>query len=115
MIAIIFEFTPHPDRVDQYFDLAAEMRAHLGRIDGFVSVERFESVSTPGKFVSLSFWRDEAAVAAWRALPEHREAQATGRREVLAAYRLRVAGVLRDYGRDARDEAPADSRAIHDA
>jgi heme-degrading monooxygenase HmoA len=115
MIAIIFEFTPRPDRIDAYFDMAAEMRAHLARVEGFVSVERFESVTTPGKFVSLSFWRDEASVAAWRNLPEHRAAQATGRRDVLAAYRLRVAEVLRDYGRDARDEAPADSRAAHDA
>ena len=114
MIAIIFEFTPHPDRIDQYFDMAKEMRAHLSRIDGFISVERFESVTTPGKFVSLSFWRDQEAVKAWRNLPEHREAQSTGRREVLAAYRLRVAEVLRDYGREDRAEAPEDSRAVHD-
>lgn len=113
MIAILFEFTPHPDRIDRYFDMAREMRAHLDRIDGFISVERFESVTTPGKFVSLSFWRDETALAAWRNLPEHRAAQTEGRAEILAGYRLRVAEVLRDYTLTDRTEAPADSRAHH--
>jgi len=113
MIAVIFELWPRPEHRAAYFEIAAELRPLLERIDGFVSVERFESVSEPGKFVSLSFWRDEAAVQAWRNLAEHRLAQARGRGQIFADYRLRVAEVSRDYGLTERDEAPADSRARH--
>jgi heme-degrading monooxygenase HmoA len=114
MIAVMFEFTPHAHRRGRYFDLVGEMREHLARVDGFISVERFESVTTPGKFVSLSMWRDEEALRAWRNLPEHRGVQAEGRGDVFADYRLRVAEVIREYGLRERAEAPADSRAVHD-
>lgn len=113
MIAVIFEVQPSSDGRQTYLDLAADLRAALQAIDGFISVERFESLSTPGKLLSLSFWRDEEAVARWRALPQHRQAQAAGRAGVFADYRLRVATVQRDYGLHAREEAPADSRASH--
>ena len=83
------------------------------KIDGFISVERFESLTTPGKIVSLSFWRDEEAVRAWRKLEAHRAAQARGRGGIFADYRLRVASVLRDYGMKEREQAPADSRDAH--
>ncbi|WP_313313886.1 antibiotic biosynthesis monooxygenase [Pulveribacter sp.] len=115
MIAVIFEVQPAAGRLQTYLDTAADLRAQLEAIDGFLSVERFESLSTPGKLLSLSFWRDEAAVARWRTLPEHRAAQAAGRASVFAGYRLRVAAVLRDYGLRERDEAPADSRTAHAA
>jgi heme-degrading monooxygenase HmoA len=92
---------------------AAALRQHLERIDGFVSVERFESLTQPGKLLSLSFWRDEESVARWRAVDEHRRAQRAGRGQLFADYRLRVAGVIRDYGMHERAQAPADSRAIH--
>lgn len=110
MIAVIFEATPAAGRREDYLGLAADLRPLLDGIDGFVSIERFESLAQPGKLLSLSFWRDEAAVAAWRALPPHRAAQALGRGEVFADYRLRIAGVIRDYGLTDRDQAPADSR-----
>jgi heme-degrading monooxygenase HmoA len=110
MIAVIFEVIPQPDRREDYLGIAADLRQLLGRIDGFISVERFESLTAPGKILSLSFWRDEAAVAAWRSLEAHRRAQAAGRREVFADYRLRIAEVVRDYGMTERAEAPADSR-----
>lgn len=113
MIAVIFEVWP-ADR-DAYLGLAAELAPRLQEIDGFVSIERFESLAEPGKLLSLSFWRDEQAMAAWRGLEAHRAAQARGRAGVLADYRLRVAAVVRDYGMDARGEAPADSRAAHGA
>ncbi len=113
MIAVIFEVQPAAGRHQTYLDTAADLRAQLEAIDGFLSVERFESLSTPGKLLSLSFWRDEAAVARWRTLPEHRAAQAAGRAGVFAGYR--VAAVLRDYGLRERDEAPADSRTAHAA
>ncbi|MEZ5866096.1 MAG: antibiotic biosynthesis monooxygenase [Geminicoccaceae bacterium] len=113
MIAVIFELWPKPEHRDAYFALAAELRPLLEGIDGFISVERFASVSEPGKFVSLSFWRDAAAVAAWRNIAEHRLAQAQGRGQIFADYRLRVAEVSRDYGLTERAEAPADSRARH--
>jgi heme-degrading monooxygenase HmoA len=112
MIAVIFEVWPA--RRDRYLHLAAELRPLLDGIDGFLSIERFESLSEAGKILSLSFWRDEAAVAAWRGLEAHRTAQGEGRAGVLRDYRLRVAAVLRDYGMDVRDQAPADSRAHHE-
>jgi heme-degrading monooxygenase HmoA len=113
MIAVIFEVWPEQSRRQDYFEIAAELRPLLAQIDGFISLERFESLSEPGKVLSLSFWRDEAAVAQWRQLAEHRDAQAKGRAGIFKSYRLRVAGVLRDYGMDSRDQAPADSRATH--
>ena len=114
MIAVIFEFWPAEGKTAEYFDIAGELRAHLADLDGFISIERFESVTTPGKFVSLSFWRDEEAVRAWRNVEAHRGAQAAGRGGVFADYRLRVASVIRDYGMNARADAPEDSRGMHD-
>lgn len=111
MIAVIFELTPAQS--DRYFDLAAELKPELEQIPGFISVERFESMATPGKYLSLSFWEDEAAVMRWRNTAEHRGAQAEARAGVLAGYRLRVAGVIRDYGMMPRDQAPGDSRQQH--
>jgi heme-degrading monooxygenase HmoA len=98
-----------------YFDWAARLREELQHIDGFISVERFESLSEPGKLLSLSFWRDEAAVQQWRNLPLHRQAQHAGRGGLFADYRLRVASVLRDYGLAEREQAPTDSRTAHGA
>ena len=114
MIAVIFEVRPAPGQADRYLDLAAALRPTLEGIDGFVSVERFRSLSDPDKLLSLSFWRDEAAVQAWRNTPPHRATQAEGRATVFADYRLRIAGVVRDYGMDDRADAPADSRTAHD-
>jgi heme-degrading monooxygenase HmoA len=113
MIAVIFEVEPAAGQRQVYLDLAAGLRAELETIDGFVSIERFESLSRPGRILSLSFWRDEEAVARWRALEAHRAAQAQGRAGVFKDYRLRVAHVLRDYGLHAREGAPPDSRAAH--
>jgi heme-degrading monooxygenase HmoA len=113
MIAVIFEVWPAEGRAAEYFDIAAQLKPVLEKIDGFISVERFESLTTRGKFLSLSFWRDEEAVRAWRTLERHRGAQAKGRGGVFADYRLRVASVLRDYGMNERQEAPKDSRATH--
>lgn len=114
MIAVIFEVWPKHDRRADYLAIAAELRPLLEQVDGFISIERFESLTQPGKLLSLSFFRDEAAVKAWRSLAEHRAAQAKGRGELFADYRLRIAGVVRDYGMQARAEAPADSRALHE-
>jgi heme-degrading monooxygenase HmoA len=114
MIAVIFEVLPRAERREDYFQMAATLRAELERMDGFVSIERFESLSQPGKILSLSFWRDEEAVRQWRTLESHRSAQALGRGQVFADYRLRVAQVLRDYGLHERDQAPGDSRQAHE-
>ena len=113
MIAVIFEVWPHPDHRSDYFDLAAALKPQLEKIDGFISVERFESLAEKGKVLSLSFWRDEQAVAQWRNLEQHRAAQAKGRGGIFADYRLRIASVVRDYGMNERAEAPRDSRASH--
>lgn len=110
---MIFEVEPTPGRAPEYLAIAADLRPLLDGIDGFHSIERFQSLATPGKYLSLSFWRDEAAVAEWRSLSEHRAAQAAGRGGVLADYRLRVAGVVRDYGMTERAEAPVDSRTAN--
>jgi len=113
MIAVIFEVKPRAGRKDAYLDLAAGLKPLLAEVDGFISVERFQSLTDPEKILSLSFWRDEEAVAAWRRLERHRGAQEAGRKSVFEDYRLRVASVLRDYGMESRDQAPDDSRAVH--
>ena len=113
MIAVIFEVWPTDGRATEYFDLAASLKEDLAQIDGFISIERFESLATKGKYLSLSFWRDEEAVRAWRNLEKHRKAQAMGRGGVFADYRLRVASVVRDYGMQERGDAPKDSREMH--
>lgn len=115
MIAVIFEVVPREGRQQAYLDAAAALRPHLAEVDGFISVERFQSLTTPGKLLSLSYWRDEEAVTRWRNLEAHRRTQAFGRGEAFADYRLRVACVLRDYGMHDRDQAPGDSRARHGA
>lgn len=108
MIAVIFEAWPAPGRERDYLDLAADLRPMLDEVDGFISVERFQSLSDPTKLLSLSFFRDESAVAAWRTLAEHRSAQAQGRAGVFSDYRLRVAPVVRDYGLARREQVPDD-------
>ena len=113
MIAIIFEVIPAEGQQDHYLDIAAEMRPLAEQIDGFISVERFQSLTAPEKLLSISFFRDEAAVEEWRQLAAHRRAQAKGRAGVFADYRLRVAHVLRDYSMTDRTEAHDDSRAAH--
>lgn len=113
MIAIIFEVIPAPGQRERYLATAAALRSRLEAIDGFISVERFESLTQAGKMLSLSFWRDEAAVQQWRRGEAHRAAQAAGRADILADYRLRVAEVTRDYGLNDRPQAPADSQAVH--
>jgi heme-degrading monooxygenase HmoA len=113
VIAVIFEVVPHADKKDAYLATAASLRPLLAEIDGFISIERFESLTQPGKILSLSFWRDEEAVAQWRRVEQHRKAQAAGREVMFADYRLRIAGVIRDYGLNEREQAPADSRVLH--
>jgi heme-degrading monooxygenase HmoA len=113
MIAVIFEVWPADGRKQTYLDIAAELKPELEKIDGFLSIERFQSLSDETKLLSLSFWRDEAAVKAWRTLEHHRQAQHAGRSGVFRDYRLRVVSVLRDYGLNERAEAPADSRAVN--
>jgi len=115
MLAVIFEVIPAPGRKQEYLELAAQLRPELEKIDGFISVERFASLTDENKLLSLSFWRDEEAVRNWRNLTGHREAQALGRSGVFADYRLRIAGVVRDYGMTDRAEAPQDSRSAHPA
>jgi heme-degrading monooxygenase HmoA len=115
MIAVIFELWPKPEHKQEYLDLAAELRPILQTIDGFISIERFESLTEKGKILSLSFFRDEQAIAAWRNIPQHRRSQAKGRATIFDNYRLRIASVIRDYGMNERAQAPKDSRAMHDA
>lgn len=113
MIAVIFEFWPKEGRKDQYLALAANMKKHLAGFDGFISVERFESITEPGKLLSVSFWRDESALDNWRRLEEHRAMQKMGRESMFSDYHLRIASVMRDYTKTNRDEAPEDSKALH--
>ncbi|AUG54628.1 antibiotic biosynthesis monooxygenase family protein [Thalassospira marina] len=115
MIAVIFEVIPKAEYKSDYFDIAGDLRPLLDGIDGFISIERFESITTPGKILSLSFWRDEEAVKAWRNLEEHRAAQSQGRTRIFQDYRLRVAHVMRDYGTTERGDVPPDSKNHHNA
>jgi heme-degrading monooxygenase HmoA len=113
MIAVIFEVTPTAEGKDSYFDIASTLKSQLTEIDGFISVERFQSLSNTNSFLSLSFWRDEEAVKQWRNTAEHRYAQQQGRNKLFENYRIRVAEVVRDYGRDERQQVPLDSALCH--
>ena len=113
MIAVIFEVWPATGRRQEYLDLAASLRPLLEKIDGFISIERFESLTEPGKILSLSLFRDDHAVQQWRTLDAHRQAQERGRAGIFKDYRLRIAGVIRDYGMLSREQAPGDSRSVH--
>lgn len=113
MIAVIFEVEPAPGKRATYLDTAEDLKPMLASTDGFISVERFQSLADESRILSLSFWRDEAAVTHWRTTSEHRTAQRMGRDGVFADYRLRIATVIRDYGLKERAEAPADSRLAH--
>lgn len=113
MLAVIFEVWPAEGKRDTYLTLATNMKRHLEGFDGFISVERFESLTEPGKLLSVSFWRDEEALDNWRKLEEHRAMQKKGRESLFKDYHLRIAGVMRDYTLTDRREAPADSVALH--
>ena len=113
MIAVIFEVVQANGRTNEYLDIAAEMRPMLDEIEGFISVERFQSLTDPRKILSLSFFEDEAAIMRWRNLSAHRGAQARGRNGVFDTYRLRIASVIRDYGMFDREQAPSDSKAAN--
>ena len=113
MIAVIFEFTPAEGKFPEYLKVVDTLRDDLAKADGFISLERFESISAKGKFLSLQFWRDDASVAKWRNLQRHREAQKKGRASIFSSYRLRIASVIRDYEMDKREQAPKDSQEIH--
>jgi len=113
VIAVIFEVIPHAEHKQEYLDIAADLKPVLEKLDGFISVERFQSLTDPKKILSLSFFQDEGAILQWRTLKKHRKAQAAGRNVVFENYRLRVANVIRDYGMFERDEAPEDSLCVH--
>lgn len=113
MIAVIFEAFPAEGKWDEYLDIATAIKPALSKIEGFISIERFQSMSNPDKVLSLSFWKDEAAIEQWRNIELHRQAQVKGRNAVFNDYRLRVANVLRDYGMTERTAAPQDSKHIH--
>lgn len=114
MIAVIFEAIPHIDQKDEYFNIAAALRPTLEKIEGFISIERFQSYTNPEKVLSLSFWKDEESIKEWRSLEMHRYAQTKGRESIFKDYRLRIADVARDYGMFDRIQAPPDSKAFHD-
>jgi len=114
LIAVIFEVHPKKEKYQEYLNIAAQLKPLLQGIDGFISIERFSSLADEGKILSLSFWRDEAAIEEWRALESHRFAQTKGRDSIFNTYRIRVADVSRDYGMEARRQAPDDSKLIHD-
>jgi len=115
MIGVIFEVEPDDGKRERYLELAAGLRSQLEKSDGFVSIERFQSLSNPGKILSLSFFRDESAARQWRSAADHRDAQREGRESVFRDYRIRVVEVIRDYGMRNRHQAPDDSREVHDS
>jgi len=114
MIAVIFEVIPNEGKKEEYLDIAASLRPELNTIDGFISIERFQSLNDPGKILSLSFWRDEESIQKWRNLEMHRHAQSKGRNGIFKDYHLRIATVVRDYGMFERKETPEDSSIFHD-
>jgi len=114
MIAVIFEVIPNEGKKEEYLDIAASLRPELDHIEGFISIERFQSFSNPEKVLSLSFWKDEESIQQWRNLEMHRHAQSKGRNGIFKDYHLRIANVVRDYGMFDRTETPKDSKGFHD-
>jgi heme-degrading monooxygenase HmoA len=113
MITVIFEAFPAKGQWENYLDIAATLRPELNKIGGFISIERFQSISNPEKVLSLSFWENEESVAQWRNMELHRAAQTAGRKSIFDDYRIRIAEVVRDYSLANREQAPADSQLIH--
>ena len=113
MIAVIFEAFPAKGKWDEYLDMAARLKPELNKIEGFISIERFQSIANPEKVLSLSFWKDEESIMQWRNTGMHRMAQKEGRSSIFDNYRIRIASVARDYGMNDREQAPADSKTIH--
>ena len=113
MITVIFEFTPVQGRFPEYLELVETLKEDLAKAEGFISLERFESITSKGKYVSLQYWKDEESLRAWRNLQKHREAQKKGRAGIFKSYRIRIASVLRDYEMDKRDQVPRDSLEVH--
>jgi heme-degrading monooxygenase HmoA len=113
MVAVIFEAFPAKGKWDDYLNIAAALKPELSKIEGFISIERFQSVNHPEKVLSLSFWKDESSIQQWRNIELHRQAQTEGRKTIFDDYRLRVATVMRDYGMTEREQAPQDSKLIH--
>ena len=113
MVVVIFEALPAKGKGAEYLDIAAGLKPELNKIEGFISIERFQSITNPEKVLSLSFWRDESSIQQWRNIELHRQAQAKGRKTIFDDYRLRVATVIRDYGMTEREQVPQDSRLIH--
>jgi len=109
MICVIFEVIPKKERKNEYFEIASELKVTLAEMEGFVSIERFQSLTDQTKFLSLSFWKDEESVRIWREQAFHRQAQVKGRNRIFDNYRLRVATVIRDYGMKERLQAPKTS------
>ena len=112
MFAVIFEVWPTAAGKEEYLEIAANLREFLKKQDGFISIERFQSLNEDMKVLSLSFWRDEASIKKWRNVVEHRAAQKKGRDSLFHSYRIRVAEVVRDYSGAAREEAPSDSKEL---
>ena len=113
MIAIIFEVTPNVGMADEYLTIAGEMRGFVEQIDGFINVERFQSLTNSDNLLSISFFESEAAVEEWRWLAAHRSAQKAGHENLFRDYQIRVLQVLRDHGKDDRGQAPSDSLDVH--
>lgn len=113
MLAVIFELKAKEGTQDTYFELTSQLKPMLKEVDGFISIERFESLAEPGKYLSLSFWRDEKAIEQWRNIEAHRLAQQQGREKIFQYYRLRVAQILRDYDSGQSEQRPADSALRH--
>lgn len=113
-VAVIFEVTPVKEKMEEYLDIAAQLKSELTKVEGFISIERFQSLTNPGKILSLSIWESEAAIREWRNLEVHRTAQSRGRANIFNDYHLRVAHVVRDYGMHERQDVPEDSKSMHD-
>ena len=114
MITVIFEFTPVAGRFPEYLKLVETLKEDLAKAEGFIGLERFESITSKGKYVSLQYWQDEESLRKWRNLQKHREAQKKGRAGIFESYRICIASVIRDYAMDRRDQVPEDSRSVHD-
>jgi heme-degrading monooxygenase HmoA len=81
---------------DGYGDMASQMIALAAEQPGFIGVESARGADGLG--ITVSYWTTQEAIAAWKAVAEHRGAQQLGRRHWYSRYQVRIARVERAYG-----------------
>ena len=93
-VAVIFTSRMSADN-QGYPEMAAEMETLAREQPGFLGIESVRGADGLG--ITVSYWRDEESVRAWKAVGRHRAAQAAGHAKWYEHFEVRVARVVRAY------------------